>query len=935
MTERSFMAVWLAFIAGLIGLAGAFALLPDVPRSALEFDLQTTSSGLIKIYIDQGRGYNETDTASVVVEATVGEHLAIPIRYARYRSIRLDPDLPGGSFVISNPKITGYFGAKPLHVGRQLGANIPITINANSIAGEVPSDKVDPQFILTGEPQILANDTSHLRKAIPFIIPLAVFAIVFLVARKLPPGFPVRHCTILAGLFLPFAIFFDLSILGYWLVKPEWLPSTGRFGFSSPVADPAAGAFQDYPWLTYIGRQISGGNLPTVNTLNGTGAPLLESLQSGVLYPINLVLPFFDLSQPDFFGHFMLLHVSILFGGCYLLSQRYCEQKLAVVLSASFCLAPLTFSALNMVHFRAFVWMPYLAWSFVRLANSTKVTDSILIGAGAIGISLTAGNPQETILGIVAAFIIYIAEKIRVAGPPRLKDLPAPLIAGASGILIGLPSILPYIISKGGGGLASVEAQTRSATYIAWEWWPAAVLPSYQGIWPFVFKHGRIHDDFALFSITPTVSFLSLCSISMLFSARIQTREAVALWIVVIAALLGFFQIFGGIPYNPIRYVPVLNTIRITKYINYIHLLLFFGACIGCMLLIKADSETRKRAIKGGIFAIALLAGLAIVTAIADASYSATFRKLFAVAPVWIGSILAIAGISLLVLSTRTTLGTLLFLISIVAVRPYGFESGDLTVPHPSSFWNASARSGRVLTRETANQNLIAGYDSLTVFDPVLNKYLAKAMTDSFQVEAPAFNPRPTTPIFDKRQVAVLGLLGVTHLQGYVSSDRDDAAPVAGGLQRLSKTLFPGVVVSKNVAQKAESYCAAGDFTAALATLDAGTASRAVSVRREANSFVIEFPAGAHQTFNESVLIVPVTFSRTWTIMGSPGSIFCRYISQWDGSTANQSVVRIAAIPSGLAPGCAIAFGTALLLLATATLQKRRDWLRGIAIAYR
>jgi hypothetical protein len=931
MNERSFTAVWIAFVFSLIGLAAAVSLMPSNSRGAIAFDLQATTAGIMKLYIDRGRGFNESDTVSAVVGATHNSRIVLRLPFDRFKAIRLDPDLDGGSFQISNLTVSGDFGIKPMRVEPEPYANFPVSIRNNVISGEVPTQSFDPQIILTKEPRLLASKTSSVRKTVPFLLPVAAFLGTFLLLLKWPLPIHVgKYTVVFAAIVLPFLIFFDLSLLGYWIVKPGWMPSVARLGSSGPVADPAAGAFQDFPWLTYLGKSISQGGWPLVNVYNGTGAPLLESLQSGVLYPLNLLLPLFNVSKPDFFGLFMLLHVSILVGGCYLIAKRYCEWKLAVAVSVSFALSPLTFSALNMVHLRAFVWMPYLAWSLIRIANREKVANSICFGAAATATSLAAGNPQETILGILASLVIFISEKIRVSGSAPPKSLLIPCLVAATGILIGLPTILPYFISKTDGSLASVQSLSRSATFIGWDWWPAVVIPSFQGVWPNLLKTSKSHDEFALFAIAPTVTFLILCSICAPRLVKNHKNDLIAFCVILAAVFIGYLQIFGGIPLNPIRFVPLLNTIRITKYINYLNLLLFFGACLSCMLLEKSDERVRSSSIRMATSFVAVVIILAAGMATLDPTYAITPRRLQTVAPVWIGSSLAVLGTAMLLGKQRASLGVLFVLISILALRPFGFERGDLAALHPSTFWDSAAKTGRILTHETANQNLLTGYDSLTVFDPVLNSSFAQAMTENFHVKTPEFNPQPTEQILSQKQVAILGLLGVTHLQGYLPSVKSQATPTNGGLQQLAHTLFPGIKVSQEVAQRAEHLCYAGDFIGALATLSSERSVKAKSIQRQSNSFVLDFPHSAASRPDEQVLIVPLAFSNTWTIAGASSSVFCRYISRWDGTGAEKSRIEVLALPSGLMPAIAVSLIAILGLFAGVVLTYRRKEVREI-----
>ncbi|MGQ9870575.1 hypothetical protein [Leptodesmis sp.] len=111
-----------------------------------------------------------------------------------------------------------------------------------------------------------------------------------------------------------------------------------RFGKLLPVVDPAAGSQQDHPWLFHIGIALRQGEIPFINLDNGLGAFLLESLQSGVLYPPNLLLPVMDLSSSQFFDLFQVLHILLLAIGSFLLFRLYIRWQLALILACAFSL---------------------------------------------------------------------------------------------------------------------------------------------------------------------------------------------------------------------------------------------------------------------------------------------------------------------------------------------------------------------------------------------------------------------------------------------------------------------------------------------------------------------------------------------------------------------------------------------------------------------
>lgn len=377
------------------------------------------------------------------------------------------------------------------------------------------------------------------------------------------------------------------------------LPFEQREGMSSnlPVVDPAAGSLQDEPWLALIGKSLREGSLPFVNVRNGLGDPLLASLQPGVLYPGNLLLLFLEQDSPHFFDEFQSLHVLVLLFGLMLLFMLYTSVEIAVALAISVGLSTITFYHINMVHFRAFVWTPYLAMLSVRIARGEAGKAGYFLLAGLIFTSVSAGNPQESFLGLLFSLVLYGAEvwAARRAGRPdgnfgigwRVHGrFGAALLCG---LLLCAPVLVPLYAAINSGEVSPVVNTRRVMGAIPPEWLTEWLFPRVNGLYPF-FRFEVPLD------LQPALAPLAILGIGCALFFLVVTwrsrnadvvRERVLLSVLFLFFALAISKLVHPAIFDLLQMIPIFNTIRYTKYTNYLYVMTGIVAAIGIETLLK------------------------------------------------------------------------------------------------------------------------------------------------------------------------------------------------------------------------------------------------------------------------------------------------------------------------------------------------------------
>lgn len=393
-----------------------------------------------------------------------------------------------------------------------------------------------------------------------------------------------------AILIMPLMIFWG-QILGNRTISFNPL-SDASTSAALPLLDPAAGSFQDEPWLHYIGSHWKIGEFPLINQDNGLGDPLLTNFQSGALYPLNIVLVLLPLSSSRFFDIFALLHIVLLVWGTALLAKRYTSNGLVAILVAGALGTSLAVTYnINMVHFRVFTWTPWLALIVIDLLRGRAAPLRIILLAVFMWCMLSAGNPQEALMDLLAVAVLAVAEMLRTPCP--VKRTLRVIASLTSATLLCAPLVLIYLENIRNGNLFSVSNPIRSESSITWPWMLDFIVPRGGG---FAGNWFRVKAQADMQYAIPVIWLCGLASFGRsLVRCEFSLRSTMWSLALLLAIMTGLAKIVGFGPWSWLQHIPLLNGLRFTKYSVYLVFIMLPLVVIGLNHLIDDGGLTKYR----------------------------------------------------------------------------------------------------------------------------------------------------------------------------------------------------------------------------------------------------------------------------------------------------------------------------------------------------
>jgi len=224
-----------------------------------------------------------------------------------------------------------------------------------------------------------------------------------------------------------------------------------------------------YPYYVFAAQSLSLGRFPGWNPYVFSGMPFLADVQSGYLYPINLLQ--FALGRPSYsdMQALSILHV-LLAGMCAYLCLRAlprlalppCAALLGAVAFMFSDLFVLHFGNLNMI--AAAAWFPLVFLLFALAAERQSLLLAGWSGA-ALGISALAGHVQPTLYNslFLAGYCAWLVAERALAGLGwRRAWRPVLLLVAAAvaAALVSLPATLPAFV---------VSRETARADFSYWQ----------------------------------------------------------------------------------------------------------------------------------------------------------------------------------------------------------------------------------------------------------------------------------------------------------------------------------------------------------------------------------------------------------------------------------------------------------------------------------
>ncbi len=240
----------------------------------------------------------------------------------------------------------------------------------------------------------------------------------------------------------------------------------------------ADGLFEFLPWRKVVMESIANGLIPVVNPYAAAtlgGQPLLANGQSGFFYPLHL--PFWIMPAsiaPLTLMISIIVHMSILSTGTYLLARRIGAPQVGAVLAAiGFSQSATMISWLPLsTHLTVVAWLPWLWLAAIRKSYRMLAVVTLM--------SMLAGHLQLAIYSVLTTGIIIIAMSWRTTPPFRL------ITAIAVGFTLSACQLLPSIElgqqSHRGGVAASADGYAAYIgnalppyNFITW------IIPNYFG----------------------------------------------------------------------------------------------------------------------------------------------------------------------------------------------------------------------------------------------------------------------------------------------------------------------------------------------------------------------------------------------------------------------------------------------------------------------
>lgn len=719
-------------------------------------------------------------------------------------------------------------------------------------------------------------------------------------------------------------VFLPVTLLGY-SISTAFCSITRTTPYGSqvvPVLDPGAAACQDEAWLVLVRRALADGHVPLVNFHNGLGAPLLESLQPGVVYVANPVLLLLPGDGPWLFDAFSLAHVVLYVLGLYALTRQHARPSFALVAAILVGTSGVATQHLDMVHFRAHAWAPWLLWACTRLARGEAGRGTLGVLALAHVALVTSGALQEAFVVSLVALAVFAVEWWTRPDPRRAWS--RPLVVGAvlaTSTAIAAIAFVPYLAARSAGDVATASSSLRAVETLGPYGLANLFLPHASGFHPHRFDGGGnvrwMTDLNALGALLLALgAVLAFTTRDGEWSARTRARAYAIL------ALLGLVKLQWAWPFGFLAHVPFLSEILLVKYHAWIFDLAAVLAAMALETLARtSESEpARTRRIVLTTACVTLvLAGVFVGGTWAGGLARDGFARVpaaFAALPAdvrgdvaWTYGAACAAFVAGAVVLAWRPRGTAVILLAIVVaqaalVRPNGWfpRLPRYALPFGGALAEAPHDEGLGRLRMSAyppNQNAIIDLRTIGVFDPVCNTRLKSFLSHTFVLANRDFILQPVfaETRIDTRRLGALRFLGVDVVHDF-AFDPDLALPrdPAGG--RILPDPLPRVwLLDEADAPALDAWTPRTRIETRVDELARAMADqpRATDVREIANA--LEFRVSADF---RGRLVVQQAYSHAWRFRGEEGTPFSFLFPSWSVDLRAGETYRVEYRPRGL-----------------------------------
>jgi len=255
----------------------------------------------------------------------------------------------------------------------------------------------------------------------------------------------------LVGVLLVF--FWDAAVGGRVLAGSDAIFATPVFrdvapdGFAAPSNELLFDSvYQFLPWRKFACDSLRRGELPLWNPYSACGTPFMATMQSAVLYPVNVALCALPFHRIPVWSAIVRLWIAGF--STYVLMRAYALAVLPALVSAvAFMLCGFLVVWLEHPHVNVAVWLPAMILFAERLVTAdgrTARVRALALLALVTGVQLTGGH-VETSVHVLLVVGVYYAIRWYQLGTANPSRLALPVVAIALGAALAAVQLMPFV----------------------------------------------------------------------------------------------------------------------------------------------------------------------------------------------------------------------------------------------------------------------------------------------------------------------------------------------------------------------------------------------------------------------------------------------------------------------------------------------------------
>lgn len=328
--------------------------------------------------------------------------------------------------------------------------------------------------------------------------------------------------------------------------------------FRSHTNDPGASAWNNDPPFVVALNQLKHGFIPWWNPYNGTGTPLLASLQSGIMFPPKLAILFLS-SSPFMFDLYMIFRILIAFVFTYLFLRLFkIARPISFVSAFAFAFSGALFRYINLEHLNIDAFIPLYLFSAEYFLQKQNFKRWLLLTISFTFIIL-GGFPEASLFAFILVNSYFIFRWFSLTRSASL--LKKWVYANVIALLLTLPVVIPFVIH-----MAESWTIHDPASHVGTLFLPFSIIFSL--VTPYMFTPKILQ----VLNIEPTLLFPGwigggVLILAVMGAANFKKQYQVGAFFG-IYGIVSILKDFGFFFVNWIGYFPFVNQAIVFKYNN-------------------------------------------------------------------------------------------------------------------------------------------------------------------------------------------------------------------------------------------------------------------------------------------------------------------------------------------------------------------------------